>query len=192
MNVVILGSGRGGNARRLLEAEREGALGEARISAIFCDRPEAPILKLGPAFGVKAHYLDPGEYRTKLTGDAERAYIEAIEAERPGLVVLAGFMRVIKAPFIQTFEGRIINLHPSLLPSFKGLHAVRQAYDYGVKITGCTVHFVTEDVDGGPIIDQAAVRIENKDTLETLEEKVHAAEHRLLPEVVARLSRERV
>jgi phosphoribosylglycinamide formyltransferase 1 len=189
VNVVILGSGRGGNARRLLEAEREGALGAARITAIFCDRPGASILELGPAFGVKAHHLDPGEYRTKLTGDAERAYIEAIEAELPGLVVLAGFMRVIKTPFIQAFEGRIINLHPSLLPSFKGLHAIRQAYDYGVKITGCTVHYVTEDVDGGPIIDQAAVRIENEDTLETLEAKVHAAEHRLLPEVVSRLSR---
>ncbi len=190
MNVVILGSGRGGNARRLLEAEREGALGDARINAIFCDRPDAPILELGPAFGVKARYLDPGEYRTKLTGDAERAYIDAIEAEQAGLVVLAGFMRVIKAPFIRAFERRIINLHPSLLPSFKGLHAIRQAFDYGVKITGCSIHYVTEDVDGGPIIDQTAVRIENEDTLETLEEKVHAAEHRLLPDVVARLSRQ--
>lgn len=187
--MVILGSGRGSNARCLLEAERAGWLGEARVVSILSDRREAPILELGPEFGVPATYLDPGDYRTKLTGEAERAYIEAIGAEEPGLVVLAGFMRVIKPPFIRAFERKIINLHPSLLPSFKGLEAIRQAYEYGVRITGCTVHYVTEDVDGGPIIDQAAVRIENEDTLERLEAKVHAAEHRLLPDVVARLGR---
>ncbi len=188
VNVVILGSGRGSNARRLLEAEREGALGGARVKAVFSDRPEAPILELGPAFGVEASYLDPGPYKTKLTGEGETAYVDAIEAKQADLVVLAGFMRVIKATFIQAFEGRIINIHPSLLPSFKGLAAIRQAFEYGVRITGCTVHYVTGDVDGGPIIDQEAVRIEEGDTLQSLEEKVHAAEHRLLPAVVARLS----
>ncbi len=188
MNVVILGSGRGSNARRLLEAEREGNLGKARVVSVFSDRPDGPILKLGDEFGVEARYLDPGSYRTKLDGDAEKAYIKAIGTKDPGLVVLAGFMRVIKPPMIRAFEGKIINLHPSLLPSFKGLEAIRQAYEYGVKITGCTVHYVTEDVDSGPVIDQEAVRIESDDTLESLEDKVHAAEHRLLPEVVARLS----
>ncbi len=190
VNVVILGSGRGGNARRLLEAQRDGELGAARIVGVYSDRPDAPILKLGDTFDVPARFLDPGGYRTKLGGDAERVYIETIESHRPGLVVLAGFMRVIKAPFIRAFEDRIINLHPSLLPSFKGLEAIRRACEYGVKITGCTVHYVTEDVDGGPIIDQEAVRIEDGDTLDDVEEKVHAAEHRLLPDVIARLSRE--
>ncbi len=190
MNVVILGSGKGSNARRLLEAERDGGLGRARVTAVFCDRTEAPILQLGKDFGVEARFLDPGPYRTKLTGEWEAAYIDSIEAKQPGLVVLAGFMRVVKKPFIRAFPGKIINIHPSLLPSFKGLNAIGQAFDYGVRITGCTVHYVTEDIDGGPIIDQEAVRIEEGDTLEALEARVHAAEHRLLPGVVARLSGE--
>ena len=104
------------------------------------------------------------------------------------MIVLAGFMRVLKLPFLTKFEGKIINLHPSLLPSFPGLDAIGQAFRRGVKITGCTVHYVTLDVDGGPIIDQAAVRVEEADTIESLSEKVHAAEHALLPGVIARLS----
>jgi phosphoribosylglycinamide formyltransferase-1 len=97
-------------------------------------------------------------------------------------------MRVLKPPFLTRFEGRVINLHPSLLPSFPGLDGIGQAYRRGVKITGCTVHYVTTEVDGGPIIDQAAVRVEETDTLETLSARVHAAEHALLPAVIARLS----
>jgi phosphoribosylglycinamide formyltransferase-1 len=97
-------------------------------------------------------------------------------------------MRVLKLPFLTRFEGKIINLHPSLLPSFPGLDAIGQALRRGVKITGCTVHYVTSDVDGGPIIDQAAVRVEEDDTLESLAARVHGAEHALLPAVIARLS----
>jgi len=102
--------------------------------------------------------------------------------------VLAGFMRILKPRFIEAFAGKIINLHPSLLPSFPGLDSIGQAWRRGVKITGCTVHYVSAEVDGGPIIDQAAVRIETDDTLESLERKIHAAEHVLLPTVIARLS----
>jgi len=97
-------------------------------------------------------------------------------------------MRVLKAGFLTAFAGRIINLHPSLLPSFPGLDGIGQAWRRGVKVTGCTVHYVTQEVDGGPIIDQAAVRVEKADTLETLEARVHAAEHALLPAVIARLA----
>ena len=104
------------------------------------------------------------------------------------LVVLAGFMRVLKPALLGAFAGRIINLHPSLLPSFPGLDGIGQAFRRGVKITGCTVHHVTLEVDGGPIIDQSAVRIEASDTLDSLAAKVHAAEHALLPAVIARLS----
>lgn len=190
MRVVILGSGRGSNAEAILKAQQDGQLGRARVVQIFSDRPDAGILDLGPRFGVPATFLDAAPYKTKLDGDAEQHYIAAILACRPDLIVLAGFMRVLKLPFVMKFEGKIINLHPSLLPSFPGLDAIGQAFRRGVKITGCTVHYVTLDVDGGPIIDQAAVRIEEDDTLEALTQRVHEAEHVLLPNVIARLSRE--
>lgn len=188
MRVVILGSGRGSNAEAILKAQQAGELGRARVVQIFSDRPDAGILALGPRFDVPAAFLDAAPYKTKLDGDAEQHYIAAIVACQPDLIVLAGFMRVLKLPFVTKFEGRIINLHPSLLPSFPGLDAIGQAFRRGVKITGCTVHYVTLDVDGGPIIDQAAVRIEEDDTIETLTAKVHDAEHMLLPAAIARLS----
>ena len=191
MRVVILGSGRGSNAEAILKAQQNGQLGRAEVVQIFSDKPDAGILELGVRFGVPADFLDAAPYKTKLDGDAEQHYIAAILACRADLIVLAGFMRVLKLPFLTKFEGRIINLHPSLLPSFPGLDAIEQAFRRGVKITGCTVHYVTLDVDGGPIIDQAPVRIEEEDTPETLAARVHAAEHALLPAVIARLSGKR-
>ena len=188
MRVVILGSGRGSNAEAILLAKQVRRLGRADVVRILSDQPDAGILALGPRFGVTATYLDPAPYKTKLDGEGETLYIDAIKASRADLVVLAGFMRVIKPRFLETFAGKIINLHPSLLPSFPGLDAIGQAWRRGVKVAGCTVHFVTAEVDGGPIIDQAAVRIEPADTLETFTAKVHAAEHALLPAVIARLS----
>jgi len=188
MRVVILGSGRGSNAEAVLLAQQAGRLGRARVVQIFSDQPAAGILALGPRFGVPATFLDPAPFKTKLEGEGEARYIAAIRACEPGLVVLAGFMRVIKPAFLAAFAGRIINLHPSLLPSFPGLDGIGQAWRRGVKITGCTVHQVTAEVDGGPILDQAAVRVEPSDTPDTLAAKVHAAEHALLPAVIARLS----
>jgi phosphoribosylglycinamide formyltransferase-1 len=188
MRVVILGSGRGSNAEALLGAGRAGRLGGASITALFSDLRDAGILALGPRFGVAARFIDPAPFRTKLEGEGEARFIAALEAERPDLVVLAGFMRVLKPGFLRAFSGRVINLHPSLLPSFPGLDAIGQAWRRGVKVTGCTVHYVTPEVDGGPIIDQAAVRVEAGDTLESLTAKIHAAEHALLPAVVARIA----
>lgn len=188
MRIVILGSGQGSNAEAILKAEREGRLGRGQVVQIFSDRPDAGILKLGPRFDVPATFLDPAPYKTKLDGEAEQHYIVSIMACAPDLIVLAGFMRVLKTPFLMRFDGKIINLHPSLLPAFPGLDGIGQAFRRGVKITGCTVHEVTLEVDGGPILDQAAVRIEESDTLESVAAKVHAAEHALLPAVIARLS----
>jgi len=188
MRIVILGSGRGSNAEAILRAQAAGRLGRAQVVHLFADQPDAGILGLGAAFGVPAQFLDPAPFKTKLEGAGEQRYIEAIRGCAPDLVVLAGFMRVIKAGFLDAFAGKIINLHPSLLPSFPGLDAIGQAWARGVKVTGCTVHYVTAEVDGGPIIDQTAVRIEATDTLESLREKVHAAEHALLPAAIARLS----
>lgn len=190
MRIVILGSGRGSNAEAVLRAQHSEQLGRARVAAIFSDRPDAGILELGPRFGVPSKFVDPDPFRTKLDGEGEARFVANLTAAQPDLVVLAGFMRVLKPGFLKAFADRIINLHPSLLPSFPGLDAIGQAWRRGVKVTGCTVHRVTAEIDGGPIIDQASVHIEPGDTLETLTLKVHAAEHRLLPAVIARLSEE--
>ncbi len=191
MRVVILGSGRGSNAEAILSAERAGALGSARVVQVLSDRPDARILELGARFGVPSRFIDPGPFKTKFDEAGETRWVEAVQACEPGLIVLAGFMRVLKTRWLEAFPRLIINLHPSLLPSFPGLDGIGQAWRRGVKVTGCTVHYVTADVDGGPIIDQTAVRIEPGDTLESLEARIHAAEHALLPAVVARLSQAR-
>lgn len=188
MRVVILGSGRGSNAEAILLAQQAGKLGAARVVQILSDKPEAGILALGPRFGVPARYVDPAPFKTKLEGEGETRFIAAVHEAQPDLVVLAGFMRVLKAGFLGAFAGKIINLHPSLLPAFPGLDGIGQALRAGVKETGCTVHYVTMEVDAGRIIEQARVPIEPGETLESLTEKVHAAEHGLLPAVVARLS----
>lgn len=188
MRFVILGSGHGSNAEAILRAWKAGDLGAAEPVAILSDRPEARILSLGASFGIPSEFVDPGPFRSKLGDAAEQSYIEKIRDYRADLVVLAGFMRIIKQPLMDAFPCRIINLHPSLLPSFKGLDGIRQAFEFGVKVTGCTVHYVTGELDGGPIIEQEAVRIESTDTLESLETKVHAAEHRLLPAVLRQLA----
>jgi phosphoribosylglycinamide formyltransferase-1 len=186
--VVVLGSGRGSNAEAILEAQMAGRLGRARVVALISDQPKAGILALGPRFGVPSSFVDPGPFKTKLEGEGEERFISAVSAVEPSLVVLAGLMRVLKPRFLAAFEGRIINLHPSLLPSFPGLDGIGQAWRRGVKVAGCTVHRVTLEVDGGPILDQVALRVEPTDTFESLSEKIHAAEHGLLPAVIARLS----
>ncbi len=190
--IVILGSGRGSNADALLKAETKKQLGAAKIAAIISDHEDAGILKLGQKHAVPAIYIDPKRKGARLSKEAEQAYIERIQSFSPKLIVLAGFMRILERPFIEAFEGRVINLHPSLLPSFPGMDGIQQAFEHGVKITGCTVHWVTPDLDAGPIIDQKDVRIEDSDTLEMLETKIHIAEHRLLPEVVAKLSKGKI
>ena len=187
-HVVILGSGRGSNAEALLQSESKKKLGLAKIVALISDREDAGILTLGQKYKVPAIYLDAGSKNSRLSKMAEQAYIERISSFSPKLIILAGFMRIIDSPFINAFKGRIINLHPSLLPSFPGINGVQQAYEYGVKITGCTVHWVTPDIDAGPIINQKEVLIDKSDTLELLAKKVHVAEHQLLPEVVSHLS----
>jgi len=189
-NIVLLGSGRGSNAEAVLEAQRAGKLGRARVVGILCDQPNARMLELGPRFGVPALYIDPAPFKTKLEGPAEQKYIDQIRAWSADLVVLAGFMRVIKAGFLNAFAGHIINLHPSLLPAFPGLDGIKQAFDARVPVTGCTVHEVNAHIDAGRILRQTEVRIMPTDTLDSLAAKVHAAEHALLPAVIAELSQQ--
>jgi phosphoribosylglycinamide formyltransferase-1 len=187
--IVILGSGRGTNAEALLRSESKKKLGAAKVAALISDHEDAGILALGQKYKVPAIFIDPGRKGARMTDEAEQSYIERIQSFSPKLIVLAGFMRIIKHPFIEAFEGRMINLHPSLLPSFPGISGIQQAYEYGVKITGCTTHWVTPELDAGPIIDQKVVRIDESDTLKVLIKKVHIAEHALLPDVVTRLSK---
>ena len=189
LKVTIMGSGRGSNAEAILAAQTRGELGNACVVRIISDQPTAGILGLGERYGVAAIYIDPAPFRTKLEGEAEDRYIREIHKAETDLVVLAGFMRVLKPKMLGAFPNRIINLHPSLLPSFPGLDAIGQAWRSGVRFTGCTVHFVSGEVDGGRIVDQEVVRIVATDTLEGLTARVHEAEHLLLPRVIARISR---
>ncbi len=191
MRVVILGSGRGSNAEAILRAEREGQLAGARVVAIFSDRADARILKLGKVFGVAASFVDPAPFKTKLEGEGEQRFVAAVQACAPDLVVLAGFMRVVKPGFLRAFKGKVINLHPSLLPLFPGLDGIGQALRAGVSETGCTVHYVTEDIDGGIMIAEEKVPVAAGETAESLAGKVQAAEHRLLQAVIVRLSKVR-
>jgi phosphoribosylglycinamide formyltransferase-1 len=186
--VVILGSGRGSNAEAILRAQEAGLLGEARVASILSDVAGSGILELGPRFGVPSSYVDPAPFRTKLDGAGEARFIAAVSAARPDLVVLAGFMRVLKAGFLGAFEGKVVNLHPSLLPAFPGLDAIGQALRARADVTGCTVHLVTAAVDAGPILGQSQVPILSGETHASLAAKVHAAEHALLPSVIAKLS----
>jgi phosphoribosylglycinamide formyltransferase 1 len=190
MRVALLGSGRGSNAEAILLAQSEGRLGKATVAGIWCDIPGAGILALGSRFGVPATYLDPGPFRTKFSPEREQAWADALREAGADLVVLAGFMRVLKEPLLRAFPRRIINLHPSLLPAFPGLDGIGQAWRAGVAEGGCTVHWVTAEVDGGKPLGQARVPRLPDDTLERFAARIHEAEHALLPAVIARLAEE--
>ncbi len=188
MRVALLGSGRGSNAEAILRAKQNGQLGRADIVGIFCDNPHAPMLKLGPLFGIPAFYLDPGPFKTKFSPELESVWANTLLSQQVDLVVLAGFMRVVKTPLLNAFKNKIINIHPSLLPQFPGLDGIGQTWRAGASEGGCTVHWVTDEVDSGQHLGQTRVSRESSDTLETFAEKIHAAEHVLLPKVIAELS----
>jgi phosphoribosylglycinamide formyltransferase-1 len=155
---------------------------------VLSDVPEAGILERARERGIAAHYISPGKFRTKLDEDAEKAYLAALQESRVDLVILAGFMRILKGEFLRTFEHRVINIHPSLLPSFPGLKAWKQALEYGVKVTGCTVHLVDQGIDTGPILAQETVRILDQDTPESLHARIQQAEHALYPAAILALA----
>jgi phosphoribosylglycinamide formyltransferase-1 len=180
--VGILISGRGSNMMALVEAAR-GADYPAEIAAIISSAPNAPGLAWAQVQGLPARAIDHGAHASREAFDA--AVHTALTDAGVELVALAGFMRIQSAGFVARWEGRQLNIHPSLLPLFKGLHPHKQALDAGVKISGCTVHFVTEDTDSGPIVAQAAVPVLETDTPTTLEARVLLAEHRLYPHALA-------
>ena len=188
MNIVILGSGKGTNAHAILDAWKKGKLGKAKVKAVLSDISNAPIIKIAESFSVPTKLMGLSTNNSKISSDDAKQLIEMISEFNATIVVLAGFMKILPINFIEFFQGRIVNIHPSLLPSFKGLHAIKRAYERGVKISGCTVHWVSEGIDEGKIIAQSPVRIFETDTLESFTQKIHAAEHYLLPTVIAELS----
>ena len=188
MDIVILGSGRGSNANAILKAWKDGQLGKAQVKAVISDVPDAPILNIAKSYKVSARTIDINANSAKISVGDTNKLIDLTNEFKPKLIVLAGFMKILSHRFIQEYESRIINIHPSLLPSFKGLNAIKRAYERGVKISGCTVHWVSKGVDEGKIIAQLPVRIMDSDTLDSFTQKIHAAEHFLLPEVISQLS----
>ena len=184
----VLGSGKGSNFAAIADAIAAGQV-PAEVALVASDVEGAGILEHARKRNLPARFISPGKFRTKLDEDAERAYVSALQEAKVDLIVLAGFMRVLKGDFLRAFEGRIVNIHPSLLPSFPGLEAWKQALDHGVKVTGCTVHFVDAGVDSGAIIAQQTVPVLDDDTAETLHARIHAAEHELYPKCVAAIAR---
>ena len=189
LGVGILGSGKGSNCRAILESIRTGAL-SAEVRVVLSDVLDAPILEIAREFSVPNAYLPPGQFRTRLEPNAEAELVQMLRDAEADLVVLAGFMRVLKSPMLQAFPRRIINIHPSLLPKFPGLEAWKQALDAGETITGCTVHYVDEKIDHGDIIAQREVPILPNDSAESLHTRIQIAEHELYPAVIEKLCRE--
>ncbi len=183
--VVVLASGSGSLLQALLDADDPAF----SVVAVGSDKPAAPALERARAAGAAAFAVPPREHPDRAAWDA--ALAAAVAAHEPDLVVLAGFMRVVGAPLLERFGGRLVNSHPALLPSFPGAHGVRDALAHGVKVTGCTVHLVDAGVDTGPILDQVAVRVADDDDEASLHERIKVAERRLLVDVVARLTRAR-
>jgi phosphoribosylglycinamide formyltransferase-1 len=188
MNVVILGSGKGSNAEAIMKANIDQKLGSTAIVGVFSDIKDSKVLEHGKKYNIHSQFINPGCKSSKITPYEEEEWIENILLHKPDLIVLAGFMRILQSEFLSAFNNKIINLHPSLLPSFPGLNSIQRAFDKKVKITGCTVHWVTGKIDEGEIIAQVPVRIMNGDTLDLVKQKVHAAEHMLLPWVISDLA----
>jgi phosphoribosylglycinamide formyltransferase 1 len=186
--IGVLGSGKGSNFEAIADACAAGTV-PAEVALVLSYVAEAGILSRARERSIPARFVSPGTFRTKLDEPTERAYVETLRAAEVDLVVLAGFMRVLKDAFLRAFAGRIVNIHPSLLPSFPGLAAWEQALAHGVRVTGCTVHFVDAGVDSGPIIGQQTVPVVDDDTAETLHQRILAAEHALYPQCVAAIAR---
>jgi phosphoribosylglycinamide formyltransferase-1 len=180
-NIVILISGRGSNMEALIAARDAGQL-PVNIAAVISNRPEAKGLETAGKAGITAHYIDHKAFAGREAFEA--ALAECIDQFNPDLVVLAGFMRILSEGFVRHYEGRLMNIHPSLLPSFPGLHTHQRALEEGVRIHGCTVHFVTPTLDHGPVIIQAAIPVLDGDTEESLAARILIQEHKVYPQAV--------
>jgi phosphoribosylglycinamide formyltransferase-1 len=190
MNVGVLVSGSGTNLQALIDRGRRGELGPARLTVVGANVPDCPALARARAAGLATFVIDHRDYSARAGFD--RALVTALRSHQVDLVVMAGFMRVLGDDFLASFPDRVVNIHPALLPAFPGVHAQKQAHARGVKIAGCTVHFVDGGIDTGPIIAQAAVPVLEEDDAEALRARILAEEHRLLPAVVRAIAERRV
>ena len=187
LKLGVLGSGKGSNFRAVVERINDGKL-DAEVRIVISDVPDAGILSYARDYQIPALYVHPGKFRTKLEEEVEQDIVRLLQEANVELVVLAGFMRVVKRPLLEAFPRAIINIHPSLLPDFPGLAAWKQALAAGASFTGCTVHYVEAVVDTGQIIDQRTVPILPGDTPELLHARIQEVEHELLPAVIQNLA----
>jgi phosphoribosylglycinamide formyltransferase-1 len=181
MNIAVFASGKGTNFSAIVKAIKKGKL-KANLALLVCDNPNAGVIKRAKTAGVKVALVKREDFASKR--DFENRIIQHLEEEHIELIVLAGFMRMLSPELVSRYRNKIINIHPALLPSFKGEEGIKGAFDYGAKVTGVTVHFVDEKMDHGPIILQSAVKIDEDDNLETLEAKIHKVEHKLYPQAI--------
>lgn len=181
MNIAVFASGRGTNLAAIIRSVKSGEI-KARLALLVCDNPKARAIARAKKAGIKVALIERKSFPSKK--EFEAGIISALKQNKIALIVLAGFMRLLSAGFVRRYKGRIMNIHPSLLPAFKGTQGIKDAFDYGVKVTGVTVHFVDEQLDHGPVILQAAAAVNRKDTLSSLEEKIHKIEHKLYPQAI--------
>jgi phosphoribosylglycinamide formyltransferase-1 len=186
--VAVLASGRGTNFKAIANSCADEGY-PAEVACLITDRPGAHAVEVARRFGIPVHVVDAGRRRGRLQDGAEEEIVRRCDESNVDLVVLAGFMRILRGPLLESFAGRIMNIHPSLLPAVPGLHAQRQALEYGVKVAGCTVHFVDQSVDGGAIILQSAVPVEDDDDEETLSQRILVQEHLTLSRAVELFAR---
>lgn len=182
MKIGVLASGSGTNLQAIIDAIDNEIINDTEVAVVISNRKNAYALERARKNGIKDIYLNKNDFAGR--EEYDRKVVEILKEEGVDLVILAGYLRWITESFVNSFEGKIMNIHPSLLPSFKGLHGIEQAYEYGVKVTGVTVHFVDETEDGGPIILQEIVKIEEEDSIEMVEEKIHIVEHKLYPQAI--------
>lgn len=187
LRLGVLGSGRGSNLEAIFRAIDQGRL-PAEVCAVLSDRSGARLLEIGRAHGVRTECIVPATPRGPLDPAAEKEFVRILREERTALVVLAGFMRIVGPALLTAYPRRIINIHPSLLPEYRGANAAAQALAAGEKVTGCTVHYVDEGVDTGETIAQREVPVHPDDTAETLQARIQSAEHELLPAVIAQFA----
>ena len=181
MNIAVFASGRGTNFGAIIRGVKKGKI-KANLALLVCDNPQARAIGRAKRAGIKVALVKREDFATR--EDFEDKINQYLEENKIDLVVLAGFMQLLSPELVSRYQGRILNIHPALLPSFKGTQGLKEAFEYGAKVTGVTVHFVDEKMDHGPIILQKSVEIEENDTLESLEKKIHIIEHRLYPEAV--------
>lgn len=181
MNIAVFASGNGSNFQAIADAVKAGSI-KAKLVLLVCDNPKAFVLERAKKARVEALLVQRRDFSSK--SDYEKKIIQELKKRDVGLIALAGYMKMVGADLLSAYKMKILNIHPVLLPSFKGTEGIKDALEYGVKVTGPTVHFVDEEMDHGPIILQAAVKVEENDTEETLAEKIHNQEHRIYPEAV--------